>query len=58
MTIELTTREDLIDTLHPAGELEHNLMYQYLFATYSMKRSTNEGLSEVQLEKTPGWARS
>jgi hypothetical protein len=55
LTIELTTREDLINTLHLAAELEHNLMCQYLFAAYSMKRSTDEGLSEVQLEKTRGW---
>ncbi|HWN10829.1 MAG TPA: hypothetical protein VNO50_16435 [Pyrinomonadaceae bacterium] len=54
MTTELTTREDLIDTLHLAAELEHNLMCQYWFAAYSMKRSTSEGLSEVQLEKTRG----
>ena len=55
LTIELTTREDLINTLHLAAELEHNLMCQYLFAAYSMKRSTSEGLSQVQLEKTRGW---
>lgn len=55
LTIELTTREDLINTLHLAAELEHNLMCQYLFAAYSMKRATSEGLSEVQLEKTRGW---
>ncbi|HEV7474180.1 MAG TPA: ferritin-like domain-containing protein [Pyrinomonadaceae bacterium] len=55
MTIELTTREDLINTLHLAAELEHNLMCQYLFAAYTMKRSTSEGLSEVQLEQTRGW---
>jgi hypothetical protein len=55
LTIELTTREDLINTLHLAAELEHNLMCQYLFAAYSMKRSTSEGLDEVQLEKTRGW---
>jgi hypothetical protein len=55
LTIELTTREDLINTLHLAAELEHNLMCQYLFAAYSMKRATDEGLSEVQLEKTRGW---
>lgn len=30
-------------------------MCQYLFAAYTMKRSTSEGLSEVQLEKTRGW---
>jgi hypothetical protein len=55
LTIELTTREDLINTLHLAAELEHNLMCQYLFAAYTMKRSTSEGLDEVQLEKTRGW---
>jgi hypothetical protein len=55
LTVELTTREDLINTLHLAAELEHNLMCQYLFAAYSMKRSTSEGLDEVQLEKTRGW---
>lgn len=55
MTIELNTREDLIKTLHLAAELEHNLMCQYLFAAYTMKRSTSEGLDEVQLEKTRGW---
>lgn len=55
MAIELNTREDLINTLHLAAELEHNLMCQYLFAAYSMKRSTSEGLDEVQLEKTRGW---
>jgi ferritin-like protein len=55
LAIELTTREDLINTLHLAAELEHNLMCQYLFAAYSMKRSTSEGLDEVQLEKTRGW---
>jgi hypothetical protein len=42
-------------TLHLAAELEHNLMCQYLFAAYSMKRSTSEGLTEVQLEKTRTW---
>lgn len=55
MAIELSTREDLISTLHLAAELEHNLMCQYLFAAYSMKRSTGEGLDEVQLEKARGW---
>jgi hypothetical protein len=55
VAIELSTREDLISTLHLAAELEHNLMCQYLFAAYTMKRSTGEGLDEVQLEKARGW---
>src|SRR3989440_3823912 len=55
MPVALNTREDLINALHLAAELEHNLMCQYLFAAYTMKRSTSEGLDEVQLEKTRGW---
>jgi hypothetical protein len=55
MTVELRTREDLVDTLHLAAELEHNLLCQYLFAAYSIKRSTAEGLDEVQLETARGW---
>lgn len=55
MTVPLTTREQLIDALHLAAELEHNLMCQYLFAAYSMKRSTAEGLTEVQVERARGW---
>jgi hypothetical protein len=55
MTVALTTREQLIDALHLAAELEHNLMCQYLFAAYSMKRSTAEGLTEVQVERARGW---
>jgi len=55
MTVPLTTREQLIDALHLAAELEHNLMCQYLFAAYSMKKSTSEGLDEVQLERARGW---
>jgi hypothetical protein len=30
-------------------------MCQYLFAAYTLKRSTSEGLDEVQLETTRGW---
>jgi hypothetical protein len=55
MTVVLTTRDELVDTLHLAAELEHNLMCQYLFAAYSMKRSTAEGLDEVQAEATRAW---
>lgn len=55
MTVPLTSREQLIDALHLAAELEHNLMCQYLFAAYSMKRSTAEGLTEVQVERARGW---
>lgn len=55
MTVPLTSRDALIGALHLAAELEHNLMCQYLFAAYSMKRSTAEGLTEVQVERARGW---
>jgi hypothetical protein len=40
-----------------AAELEHNPMCQYLFAVYTLKRSTSEVLNEVQLETTRVGAR-
>ena len=52
---EIHTREELIQVLGIASELEHNLMCQYLFAAYSLKRSAEEGLSEVQVERARRW---
>ena len=40
----ISTRAELIDALRVAAELEHQLMAQYLFAAYSFKRYTWEGL--------------
>src|SRR3954449_8287067 len=58
MKPEITTRADLIDALRTASELEHQLMAQYLFAVYSMKRYTWEGLEPVQLEYVRRWSSS
>src|SRR3954466_16125786 len=58
MKPEITTRADLIDALRTASELEHQLMAQYLFAVYSMKRYTWEGLEPVQLERVRRWSSS
>src|ERR1043165_3918605 len=55
---EITTRADLINALRVASELEHGLMAQYLFAVYSMKRYTYEGLDPVQLEFVRRWSAS
>ncbi len=52
---EIHTREELIQVLGIAAELEHNLMCQYLFAAYSLKRSSEEGLTEVQVERARRW---
>src|SRR5258708_23931697 len=58
MKPEITTRADLIDALRTASELEHQLMVEYLFAVYSMKRYTWEGLDPVQLEWVRRWSSS
>ena len=52
---EIHTREELIQVLGIAAELEHNLMCQYLFAAYSLKRSADEGLTDVQVERARRW---
>lgn len=58
MTRAITTRAELIDALRVAAELEHGLMAQYLFAVYSLKRYTYEGLDPVALERVRRWSSS
>lgn len=55
---KINTRAELIDALRVASELEHQLMAQYLFAVYSMKRYTWEGLEPVLLERVRRWSSS
>lgn len=52
---DLTTREELLSALDIASELEHLLLCQYLFAAYTLKRSTAEGLAEAELEVARRW---
>jgi ferritin-like protein len=51
----INTREELIDALTEAAELEHGLLLQYLFAAYSMKKRSDEGLDGVQQEAVRRW---
>jgi hypothetical protein len=48
-------REPLIYMLCAAAELEHALMCEYLFAAFTLKRSTDEGLNEDQLSAVERW---
>ncbi|HTU37965.1 MAG TPA: ferritin-like protein [Acidimicrobiales bacterium] len=48
-------REPLIYMLCAAAELEHALMCEYLFAAFTLKRSTDEALSDEQLEAVERW---
>jgi Ferritin-like len=48
-------REALIYMLCQAAELEHGIMCQYLFAAFSLKQSTDEGLTSEELEGVSRW---
>jgi CDGSH-type Zn-finger protein/truncated hemoglobin YjbI len=48
-------REALIYMLCEAAELEHGIMCQYLFAAFSLKQATDEGLTEEQLTAANRW---
>jgi CDGSH-type Zn-finger protein len=48
-------REALIYMLCEAAELEHGIMCQYLFAAFSLKQSTGEGLTDAELDIVRRW---
>ncbi len=48
-------REALIYMICAAAELEHALMCEYLFAAFSLKETTDEGLSQQQLAAVKRW---
>ncbi len=54
----LENREALIYTLGKAAELEHLIMLQYLFAAFSLRQTTREGLSAETLAAVQGWRRT
>jgi hypothetical protein len=50
------SRSDLLSLLSEACELEHGLACSYLFAAFSIKQSTEEGISPAQLHNVRKWA--
>jgi hypothetical protein len=56
--IALEHREALIYTLGKAAELEHLIMLQYLFAAFSLKQATREGLTDEQLAAVQRWRKT
>jgi hypothetical protein len=48
-------REQLIYLLREAAELEHTILCEYLFAAFSLKQSTSEGLTAEQLAAVDRW---
>jgi CDGSH-type Zn-finger protein/uncharacterized Fe-S cluster protein YjdI len=52
------SREALIHQLYEAAELEHNLMCTYLYAAFSLRSGTDEGLSAEEADATARWRRA
>jgi hypothetical protein len=52
----IDTREELLDALTRASELEHGVLIQYLFAAYSLKKRADEGLGPAEQELVRSWA--
>jgi hypothetical protein len=56
--LRVDTREELVYLLGQACELEHGLMCEYLYAQFSLKRGTDEGLTEAQLARVQAWEKA
>ena len=54
----LTSREQLVNMLAEAAEVEHDLMCCYLYAAFAIKTGENEGLTTLQLKATQSWRSS
>lgn len=52
------TREWLLHALYEAAELEHNLMCTYLYAAFSLRSGTGEGLASAEAEAVARWRRA
>jgi len=48
-------RAELIDLLTEAAEFEHTVMCSYLYTLWTLKRSTDEGVTEEELEAIERW---
>ena len=57
-TLRIEHRQALLYTLAKASELEHLIICQYLYASFSLKRDASEGLPEDLVPTVRGWARS
>ena len=52
------SREALVHQLYEAAELEHNLMCTYLYAAFTLKSGSDEGLSAAEADATARWRRA
>jgi Ferritin-like len=56
-TLRIENRSQLIYLLTEAAEIEHGVMCCYLFTAFSLKNSTDEGVTDAQLLKIRSWSR-
>ena len=56
--IVIQDREELFYLLSEAAEFEHAVMCTYLYALWSLKRGTDEGVTPEELSAIEGWRRS
>jgi hypothetical protein len=56
-TLRIENRSQLIYLLTQAAEIEHGVMCCYLFTAFSLKGSTDEGVTDAQLQKIRSWSR-
>ncbi len=52
----IQNRHQLIEALKETAELEHNFMCMYLYAAFSLKKTTDSSCNEAQLEVARRWA--
>lgn len=52
----IKTKAQLVAALHEAAEIEQQLMIQYLYAAFSMKKRPDERCSAAQFESVRRWA--
>ena len=57
-SIVIQDREELYYLLAEAAEFEHSVMCSYLYAMWSLKRETSEGVTVDELKAIDGWRRS
>lgn len=55
LQVRVNDREQLIYLLTEAAEIEHGLMCTYLYAGWSLKRATEEGVTPEQLDAIGRW---
>src|SRR5687768_846309 len=51
------SREAIVHQLYEAAELEHNLMCTYLYAAFSLRSGTADGLTAAEADATARWRR-